>query len=111
MDCVTDGMRCCGASSVITNHHSLNVTRTHTHTHTAAIAAAHLYYGKPSAVVVFVVQPGERNLFDQRFLELQLWEKHRVPVVRLTLAEVSPSVRPSVPSIWRHTHPRGSVGH
>jgi hypothetical protein len=54
----------------------------------AAIAAAHAHYGRAKAVVVFVVQPGERNLFDQRFLELALWERHKVPVVRLTLEQV-----------------------
>lgn len=57
----------------------------------AAIAAAHAHYGgnkRGAAVVVFVVQPGERNLFDQRFLELALWEQHKVPVVRLTLEQV-----------------------
>lgn len=53
-----------------------------------AIAAAHAHYGQAQAAVVFVVQPGERNLFDQRFLELALWEQHKVPVVRLTLEQV-----------------------
>jgi glutathione synthase len=53
-----------------------------------AIAAAHEYYGQGRAAVVFVVQPGERNLFDQRFLELALWKSHGVPVVRLTLEQV-----------------------
>lgn len=38
-----------------------------------------------SAVVLFVVQPGERNILDQRVLEHALWAHHRVPVRRVTL--------------------------
>ena len=33
-------------------------------------------------------QPKERNVIDQRLLELGLWERHRVPVVRRTLGEL-----------------------
>lgn len=38
-----------------------------------------------SAVVLFVVQPAERNILDQRVLEHALWRRHRVPVRRVTL--------------------------
>jgi len=38
---------------------------------------------------VFVVQPGERNVADQRLLELALWERHGVQAVRCTLAELA----------------------
>eukprot|EP00927_Polykrikos_kofoidii_P073666 TRINITY_DN69687_c0_g1_i1.p1 TRINITY_DN69687_c0_g1~~TRINITY_DN69687_c0_g1_i1.p1 ORF type:complete len:537 (+),score=70.84 TRINITY_DN69687_c0_g1_i1:44-1612(+) len=41
-----------------------------------------------SAVVVFVVQPGERNFADQRHLEYALWANHRRGVVRKTLREI-----------------------
>jgi len=54
----------------------------------SALAAAHTYYNNPEALIVFIVQPGERNLFDQRFLELALWEKYQKQVVRLSLEEV-----------------------
>lgn len=54
-----------------------------------ALAAAHKCYGKPQAVVLFVVQPGETNAVDQRLLEMKLWDDHGVRVVRMTLAEVS----------------------
>lgn len=54
-----------------------------------ALAAAHKCYGKPQAVVLFVVQPGETNAVDQRLLEMKLWDDHGVPVVRMSLAEVS----------------------
>lgn len=42
-----------------------------------------------SAVVLMVVQEGERNAIDQRKIEYQLWEKHHVRVLRRTLAEVA----------------------
>ena len=35
-----------------------------------------------------VVQPGERNAFDQQWLQTQLWEVHRVPTLRRSLAQV-----------------------
>ena len=40
--------------------------------------------GKP--VMVMVVQPGERNVLDQRHLEFALWDQYGVSTVRLTLA-------------------------
>jgi len=55
----------------------------------SALAKAHDYYNNPSGIIVFIVQPGERNLFDQRFLELNLWEKYHKQVVRLSLEEVT----------------------
>lgn len=39
-------------------------------------------------VVVFVVQPNERNIMDQRTLEFALWDNHHVPTVRLTLQDL-----------------------
>lgn len=53
-----------------------------------ALAEAHKCYGKPDAVVLFVVQPGETNAVDQRLLEMKLWDDHGVRVVRMSLAEV-----------------------
>lgn len=40
-------------------------------------------------VVVMVVQPGERNAYDQHWLQQTLWERHRVRTVRLTLAQIN----------------------
>ena len=40
------------------------------------------------AIVLFIVQPNETNTVDQRMLEYALWEKHHIPVVRLTLSQV-----------------------
>ena len=38
--------------------------------------------------VLFVVQPNETNTVDQRMLEFALWKNHKVPVVRMSLAEL-----------------------
>jgi len=39
-------------------------------------------------VVLFVVQPNETNTVDQRLLEFALWNEHKVPVMRMSLAEI-----------------------
>lgn len=49
------------------------------------LAAGHHAYGVSSAVVLFVVQPGERNILDQRALEHALWERHGIRARRATL--------------------------
>ncbi|KAJ1799561.1 Glutathione synthetase [Coemansia sp. RSA 2399] len=54
-----------------------------------AIAAGFDLYGNNDAVVVMVVQPRERNVFDQRWVEKRLWERHQIAVVRLSFAEVN----------------------
>eukprot|EP00814_Leptocylindrus_danicus_P001243 CAMPEP_0116010090 /NCGR_PEP_ID=MMETSP0321-20121206/3806_1 /TAXON_ID=163516 /ORGANISM="Leptocylindrus danicus var. danicus, Strain B650" /LENGTH=533 /DNA_ID=CAMNT_0003479147 /DNA_START=128 /DNA_END=1729 /DNA_ORIENTATION=+ len=41
--------------------------------------------GSLSPVILFVVQEGETNTVDQRMLEIALWEKHKIPVVRMSL--------------------------
>jgi glutathione synthase len=43
----------------------------------------------PSPVVLFVVQEGETNTVDQRMLEFSLWERHGVPVVRMSLTRAA----------------------
>jgi len=53
-----------------------------------ALATAHVVYGAPGAVVVFIVQGDERNFADQRFLEFALWQDHGVAVLRKTLREM-----------------------
>ncbi|KAH8109754.1 glutathione synthase [Phellopilus nigrolimitatus] len=57
----------------------------------AGLAAAHRAYGVTGAHILFVVQPGERNVFDQRWLEYELLEKHAIRVVRQTFAELRTS--------------------
>lgn len=39
--------------------------------------------------VLMIVQPGERNVIDQKLLETTLWERYRVPLVRASLLEVA----------------------
>lgn len=39
-------------------------------------------------VVLFVTQPGERNVFDQRHIEYSLYNNHGVSSYRLTLAQI-----------------------
>ncbi|KAK9469690.1 hypothetical protein V1512DRAFT_219063 [Lipomyces arxii] len=53
------------------------------------LAVAHKAYGVESSVVLFVVQPGERNAFDQRWLEYFLLEDHGVISVRASLVEIA----------------------
>jgi glutathione synthetase len=41
--------------------------------------------GSTPIAILFIVQDGETNTVDQRKLEFQLWEEHKVPVVRMSL--------------------------
>eukprot|EP01039_Chlorochromonas_danica_P006528 gene6528-7199_t len=55
----------------------------------ASLARAHKATSKgDEAIILFIVQPNERNQGDQRALEIQLSEKHHVNVEFVTLAEV-----------------------
>ncbi|KAI5864523.1 glutathione synthase [Durotheca rogersii] len=60
----------------------------------AGIRHAFVEYGTPSTgyqkCVIFLVQGGERNIFDQRHLEyeLQKYEEPQVPVFRLLFSEI-----------------------
>jgi glutathione synthase len=39
------------------------------------LSKAHQLYGVPNSIIVMVIQPGERNAMDQRWLEYELLEK------------------------------------
>ena len=58
-----------------------------------ALTVAHSAY-KESVItdrriaVLFVIQPGERNVFDQRSLEYEILEKHSIPVHRRTFDQL-----------------------
>jgi len=43
-------------------------------------------------IVLFVVQDGETNTVDQRMLEFALFEKHNIPVVRLSLTRATSQI-------------------
>eukprot|EP01113_Clastostelium_recurvatum_P040399 TRINITY_DN6281_c0_g1_i1.p1 TRINITY_DN6281_c0_g1~~TRINITY_DN6281_c0_g1_i1.p1 ORF type:complete len:476 (+),score=121.43 TRINITY_DN6281_c0_g1_i1:55-1482(+) len=54
----------------------------------AGLAHAWRHYNAPGAVVLMVVQEGERNRWDQRGIEYELFERHHVPLIRRTMREV-----------------------
>ena len=54
----------------------------------AGLAAAWREAGSVGSLL-FVVQPGERNVFDQQWLQAQLWEAHGVRTLRRSLAETA----------------------
>ncbi|XP_009335641.2 glutathione synthetase, chloroplastic [Pyrus x bretschneideri] len=53
-----------------------------------ALAKAWIEYNNPRAVILFVVQPEERNMYDQHWLSALLKERHNVSTLRRTLAEI-----------------------
>ncbi|KAK7689952.1 hypothetical protein QCA50_006592 [Cerrena zonata] len=55
------------------------------------LAEAHRAYNVPESYILFVVQPGERNVFDQRWLEYELLETHSIHVIRQTFDELAGS--------------------
>ena len=77
----------------------------------AGLAAGHKAYmqGRPlgEAVVLFVVQDGERNVFDQRLIEYELLEAHGVRVQRATFKELEAgaSLRGPARTLW-YTQPK-----
>ncbi|KAK9815717.1 hypothetical protein WJX72_008516 [[Myrmecia] bisecta] len=54
-----------------------------------AIGAAAREYGVDGAVALMVVQPGERNAYDQQWIQTTVWERHKVRMIRRTLREIS----------------------
>ncbi|ORX35272.1 putative glutathione synthase [Kockovaella imperatae] len=50
----------------------------------AGLADAWKAYGREDAQILFVVQAGERNVFDQRWLEYELLERHGIKTIRHT---------------------------
>eukprot|EP00884_Botryococcus_braunii_P010644 jgi/Botrbrau1/19581/Bobra.0035s0064.1 len=55
----------------------------------AALGSAARESGVPNAVVVMVVQPRERNIYDQQWLQTRLWEDFGVRTLRATLAQIA----------------------
>ena len=53
-----------------------------------AMGAAAADYSAAGRVMIMVVQPGERNAYDQQWLQTRLWERHGVRTLRRTLAQV-----------------------
>lgn len=44
--------------------------------------------GGDDGAMLMVVQPGERNAFDQQWLQAKLWDSHRIRTIRKSLAQV-----------------------
>ncbi|KZT60350.1 glutathione synthase [Calocera cornea HHB12733] len=67
------------------------------------IAEAHKAYGVPNATVLFLVQPHERNAFDQRWVEYALLETYGVHIERATFADLvsSASLGPGKQLLYR----------
>ena len=79
------------------------------------LARAHAAYGEPEAVVLFVVQPDERNSLDQELLRQRLWSEHGVRVVSRTLLQLAqeglnPKPNPD-PHPLPHPHPDLNPNH
>lgn len=53
------------------------------------LATAWKHYGNPNARVAMIVQPGERNAFDQRWIEYTLLESHGISLLRLSLEDIA----------------------
>ncbi|KAG5352949.1 hypothetical protein C0989_011854 [Termitomyces sp. Mn162] len=79
------------------------------------LATAHKDYNNDQARILFVVQPGERNVFDQRPLEYELLEKYSIHGIRQTFEElgrsasVDPDSRVLRVSVSPDLHPDGFV--
>ncbi|KAF5360497.1 hypothetical protein D9756_004925 [Leucocoprinus leucothites] len=60
----------------------------------SGLAAAHAAYSSPKDTRILVVtQDNERNVFDQRWLEYELLEKHSIRMIRQTLAQLEKTAR------------------
>ncbi|TPX34917.1 glutathione synthase [Synchytrium microbalum] len=68
--------------------HSYMPENTSIETIPRGLAKAWQLYGNPKAVVVIVVQPGERNAFDQRWIEYTLYNEYSITLIRKSLAEI-----------------------
>ncbi|KAL0960551.1 hypothetical protein HGRIS_005589 [Hohenbuehelia grisea] len=74
----------------------------------SGLVAAHKAYGVDDARILFVVQAGERNVFDQRWLEYELLEKHSIHVIRQTFSDLSSSASVDSDSTLWITRPTSS---
>ncbi|KAF3407563.1 Glutathione synthetase [Talaromyces pinophilus] len=85
----------------------------------AGLAAAHEAYGPSKSSpalplgILFVVQEGERNIFDQLALSTRLTQFHKIPVFRLVTSEILDrtsiaEANPSRPLIYTPPHAQGT---
>ncbi|XP_040290879.1 glutathione synthetase isoform X1 [Bufo bufo] len=67
------------ACKILSNNPSLGISR--------AIAKAWELYGSQKAVVMFLVESVQRNIFDHRYIENELWNRN-IKVIRRRLTDV-----------------------
>ncbi|KAG9463136.1 hypothetical protein GDO78_022323 [Eleutherodactylus coqui] len=67
------------AATIPSNNPSLGISR--------GIAKAWELYGSPKAVVLFLVENVQRNIFDHRYIENELWNRN-IKVIRRRLTDV-----------------------
>ncbi|KAJ9089760.1 Glutathione synthetase [Entomophthora muscae] len=72
------------SSPIPENNSLLNIAK--------GLAQAHSLYGSAQAAVLFIVQEGERNVFDQRHIELALFQRYGIIVIRKTLLQAKQDV-------------------
>ncbi|KAF8627449.1 hypothetical protein AX17_006263 [Amanita inopinata Kibby_2008] len=53
------------------------------------LAEAHGAYNVPGSWILFVTQPDERNVFDQRWIEYYLFERYRIRAIRQTFDQLA----------------------
>lgn len=53
----------------------------------SAIAKAWELYGSERAVIMFLIEESQRNIFDQRYIEKELW-KRKIPTIRKRFDDV-----------------------
>lgn len=58
--------------------------------------------GISKSIVLFVVQPNERNVFDQRLIEYELFNKYKIKSKRITIDEVPKFISKKDDSYLRH---------
>jgi len=75
-----------------------------------AMAMAHSIFGDKTAVVLFVVQPGEKNIADQRLLEAELWNTHGIRSEFMTLAQIAATGQYAAENNELLVSPTGAAG-
>eukprot|EP01133_Synstelium_polycarpum_P004976 gene4976-5787_t len=77
------------------------------HNITRSLAVAHsLYVRAASSVVLIIVQPDERNIWDQKSLEYALWAHHKVKMIRRSLVDINvrATLGPETHALWIDGH-------
>ncbi len=63
-----------------------------------SLASAWQYFADPQALILFIIQPHEKNSIDQRLLQYQLWARHGIKVARCSLTDLHRHVKLNQPT-------------